>query len=46
MAWNADQLIHMRRQDVGRRHRERDESNAPSPEDRVPGRRYDTLGDV
>lgn len=42
--WDAAQLIHARRQDAGRRHRERDEMKAPAPEDREPGRRYDTLG--
>lgn len=42
--WNPDQLIHARRHDVGRRHRERDEAKAPWPKDREPGRRYDTLG--
>ena len=39
------QLIHVRRQDAGRRHQERDKAKAPAPEDREPGRRYDTLGE-
>jgi hypothetical protein len=43
--WHPSQLIHARRQDAGRRHRERDEENAPPREERVPGRRYDTLGE-
>jgi hypothetical protein len=43
--WNPSQLIHARRHDAGRRHRERDEMKAPRPEDREPGRRYDTLGE-
>ena len=42
-AWDPAQLIHARRQDAGRRHRGRDEANAPEPKDRVPGQRYDTL---
>lgn len=42
--WDPMPLIHARRQDAGRRHRERDEQNAPRPKDRVPGQRYDTLG--
>lgn len=37
-------LMHTRRIDVGSRHRDRDIAAAPWPEDRVPGRRYDTLG--
>lgn len=41
--WHPSQLIHARRQDAGRRHRERDERNAPRPKDREPGRQYDTL---
>ena len=41
--WHPSQLIHVRRQDAGRRHRERDERNAPPREEREPGRRYDTL---
>jgi hypothetical protein len=43
--WDPNKLIHMRRHDAGRRHRERDEMNAPWPKDREPGRRYDTLGE-
>ena len=43
--WDPNQLIHMRRQDAGDRHRDRDERNAPWPKDREPGRRYDTLGE-
>lgn len=43
--WDPNQLIHARRQDAGQRHRDRDEQRAPAPEDRVPGRRYDTLGE-
>ncbi|QLJ06820.1 hypothetical protein HZZ00_37975 (plasmid) [Streptomyces sp. NEAU-sy36] len=42
--WHPSQLIHAARQDAGRRHRDRDEMKAPWPEDREPGRRYDTLG--
>lgn len=38
------QLMHARRRDAGRRHRDRDEMKAPWPSDREPGRRYDTLG--
>jgi hypothetical protein len=41
--WHPSQLIHARRQDAGRRHRDRDELQAPWPKDREPGRRYDTL---
>jgi hypothetical protein len=37
-------LMHARRIDAGSRHRDRDIEAAPWPEDRVPGRRYDTLG--
>ena len=44
MEWHPSQLIHATRQDAGRRHHERDLVNAPWPEDRVPGQRYDTLG--
>ncbi|MFF7190529.1 hypothetical protein ACFZAR_36160 [Streptomyces sp. NPDC008222] len=44
--WHPSQLIHARRQDVGARHRNRDVASAPPPEDREPGRRYDTLGDL
>lgn len=35
--------MHLARQDVGARHYWRDVGNAPWPEDRVPGCRYDTL---
>lgn len=36
-------LLHAVRVDAGSRHRERDIAAAPWPEDREPGRRYDTL---
>lgn len=36
--------LHTTRQDAGGRHRSRDIGKAPWPEDRVPGQRYDTLG--
>jgi hypothetical protein len=36
--------MHARRIDAGRRHHGRDLVAAPWPEDRVPGQRYDTLG--
>lgn len=42
--WHPSQLIHARRMDAGQQHLERDRSKAPRPEDREPGRRYDTLG--
>ena len=42
--WDPSQLIHVRRQDACDRHRSRDIGAAPWPEDREPGRRYDTLG--
>jgi len=35
---------HARRQDAGIRHYNRDIRNAPWPEERVPGHRYDTAG--
>lgn len=35
--------MHATRHDAGSRHRDRDVAAAPWPEDRVPGRRYDTL---
>ncbi|OEJ21856.1 hypothetical protein AR457_39885 [Streptomyces agglomeratus] len=38
--------MHSTRQSAGSRHRSRDIGNAPWPEDRVPGRRYDTLDNV
>lgn len=38
--------LHATRQDAGSRHRARDIGKAPWPEDRVPGQRYDTLGQV
>ncbi|CAK7288637.1 hypothetical protein [Streptomyces misionensis] len=38
------QLMHRTRQDAGIRHYDRDVRKAPWPEDREPGRRYDTLG--
>lgn len=37
------ELLHLPRQDAGDRHRGRDIRNAPHPEDRIPGQRYDTL---
>lgn len=37
-------LMHTTRQDAGNRHYQRDIGAAPWPEDREPGRRYDTLG--
>lgn len=36
-------LMHVARVDAGSRHQDRDVARAPWPEDRVPGRRYDTL---
>lgn len=38
-------LLHASRTDAGGRHRDRDVAAAPWPEDREPGRRYDTLGE-
>ena len=38
------QLMHVTRVDAGSRHQDRDIASAPWPEDREPGRRYDTLG--
>lgn len=35
--------MHAVRHDAGSRHRDRDVAAAPWPEDREPGRRYDTL---
>jgi hypothetical protein len=35
--------MHATREDRGAAHYSRDVGRAPSPEDRVPGRRYDTL---
>ncbi|MGY3845277.1 hypothetical protein ACWV2X_08535 [Streptomyces hydrogenans] len=40
------EALHMTRQTVGIRHRQRDIAAAPWPEDRIPGQRYDTLGDA
>ncbi|WP_330342597.1 zinc finger domain-containing protein [Streptomyces sp. NBC_00557] len=37
-------LMHAARIDAGSRHYDRDVQRAPWPEDREPGRRYDTLG--
>lgn len=37
-------LMHVRRVDAGSRHMDKDIAAAPWPEDREPGRRYDTLG--
>ncbi|MEV6179895.1 hypothetical protein [Streptomyces sp. NPDC052015] len=39
-------LLHVQRVDAGSRHYDRDVQAAPWPEDREPGRRYDTLGDL
>lgn len=39
-------LMHAQRFDAGSRHYDRDVQKAPWPEDREPGRRYDTLGDL
>jgi hypothetical protein len=36
-------LLHKARQEAGARHKRRDLVNAPWPEDREPGKRYDTL---
>lgn len=36
-------LLHKTRQQAGARHKRRDISTAPWPEDREPGKRYDTL---
>ncbi len=38
--------MHTPRQDAGIRHYNRDVARAPWSEERVPGRRYDTLGDA
>lgn len=35
--------LHKTRQQTGVRHKQRDIGNAPWPEDREPGKRYDTL---
>lgn len=40
---NPLHLLHATRLDAGGRHRDRDIGAAPWPEDRIPGRRYDTL---
>lgn len=37
-------LMHVRRTGAGIRYRNRDITAAPWPEDREPGKRYDTLG--
>lgn len=39
-------LMHVQRVDAGSRHYDRDVQAAPWSEDREPGRRYDTLGDL
>lgn len=39
-------LMHVARVDAGSRHQDRDIAAAPWPEDREPGRRYDTLGQL
>ncbi|MFD6939649.1 hypothetical protein ACFWAP_26310 [Streptomyces goshikiensis] len=36
--------MHAARHDAGRRHYRRDVGNAPWPEDRIAGQRYDTIG--
>ncbi|MFJ7019669.1 hypothetical protein ACIQUW_15075 [Streptomyces sp. NPDC101117] len=36
-------LLHKTRQQAGAAHKRRDIGNAPWPEDREPGKRYDTL---
>jgi hypothetical protein len=36
-------LLHKTRQQAGANHKRRDIGNAPWPEDRIPGQRYDTL---
>ncbi|WP_031227356.1 hypothetical protein [Streptomyces roseochromogenus] len=41
---NPLHLMHVTRGDAGNRHYGRDLAAAPWPEDREPGRRYDTLG--
>jgi hypothetical protein len=40
---NPLHLMHVARVDAGSRHQDRDITAAPWPEDREPGRRYDTL---
>lgn len=40
------ELLHARRQDVGRHHYHRDVARAPWADEREPGRRYDSLGDA
>jgi hypothetical protein len=40
---NLLELLHSVRIDAGSRHKDRDIAAAPWPEDREPGRRYDTL---
>jgi hypothetical protein len=44
--FQASQLIHATRQEVGRRHYLRDVERAPWPEEQQAGRRYDSLGDL
>lgn len=43
MELNPLELLHVTRIDAGSRHQDRDIGAAPWPEDREPGRRYDTL---
>lgn len=43
MELNPLEILHSVRVDAGSRHKDRDIGAAPWPEDREPGRRYDTL---
>ncbi|MFD5111659.1 DUF6009 family protein [Streptomyces sp. NPDC058391] len=43
---NSVRLLHATRSDAGSRHRTRDIGNAPDKEDRVPGRRYDSVDET
>lgn len=45
METNPLHLMHATRVSAGSRHYDRDVGAAPWPEDREPGRRYDTLGE-
>lgn len=38
--------LHLTRQDAGARHYRKDVGDAPWPEERVPGQRYDSLGEL
>lgn len=40
------ELMHAARSDAGRRHYYQDVGNAPWPEDREPGKRYDTIAQL